>query len=73
MKKQRIQKMSIVEMRRLRWISGSILKDRIKNGDIYIKLEVASIKHKMREAHLRWFIMYKKAHRYNSKRKMIDL
>lgn len=39
----------------LRWMSGNILKDRIKNVSIWRKLEVAPIKDKMRKTLLRCF------------------
>ena len=40
-KKQLIYKMSVVEMRRLRWISGNTPKDRIQNEELHIKIGVA--------------------------------
>ena len=54
-KKQHILKMSVAEMRMLRWISGNTRNDRIRNEEIFLKIGVASIDGKMRENHLRWF------------------
>ena len=54
-KKQHIYKMSVVEMRRLRWISGNTPKDRIQNEELHLKIGVAPIDEKMRESRLRWF------------------
>lgn len=42
-KKQYIQKMSVAEMRMLRWSCGYTLKNRIRNECISSKLEVALI------------------------------
>jgi hypothetical protein len=42
-KGQHVQKMSIAEMRMLRWICGHTKKDRIRNNDIRDKLGVAPI------------------------------
>lgn len=54
-KKQYIQKMSIAEMRMLRWMNSVELKNRVKNENIGRKLEVASTENKMRDNRLRWF------------------
>ena len=54
-KKQHVQKMSVAEMRMLRWSCGYTLRDRIRNESIRTKLEVAPIEDKMRENRLRWF------------------
>ena len=53
--KWHICKMSIVEMRMLRWISGNTWKDRIQNEEIHLKIGVVPIDEKMREDCLRWF------------------
>lgn len=46
---------SEVDMRMLKWMSDSTLKDRIKDENIWGKLEVSPIGDEMRETHLRWF------------------
>jgi hypothetical protein len=48
-------KMSVVELRMLRWISRNIRKDRIRNEEIFLKIGMTPINEKMRENHLRWF------------------
>ena len=53
--KRHICKMSIVEMRMLRWISGNTWKDRIQNEEIHLKIGLVPIDEKMREDCLRWF------------------
>jgi hypothetical protein len=54
-KGQHIQKMSVAEMRMLRWICGHTKKDRIRNDDIRDKLGVAPIQKKLVQHRLRWF------------------
>jgi hypothetical protein len=54
-KGQHIQKMSVAEMRMLRWIFGHTRKDRIRNDDIRDKLGVAPIQEKLVQHRLRWF------------------
>ena len=54
-KRQNNHKMSVAEMRVLRWISGNIRKDKIRNEDICLRIVVASSDEKMRENCLRWF------------------
>jgi hypothetical protein len=49
------QKMSLAEMRMLRWICGHTRKDRIRNDNIMDKLGVAPIQEKLVQHHLRWF------------------
>ena len=53
--KQQVHKMSVVEMRMLRWMSGKTRKDKIRNEFIRGSLGVAPIGDKMRESRLRWF------------------
>jgi hypothetical protein len=50
-----VQKMSVVEMKMLRWMCGHTRKDRISNEFIRNRVRVAPIEDKMREARLRWF------------------
>jgi hypothetical protein len=54
-KGQHVQKMSVAEMRMLRWICGHTRKDRIRNDDIRNKLGVAQIQEKLVQHCLRWF------------------
>jgi hypothetical protein len=54
-KGQQIQKMSVAEMRMLRWICGHTKKHRIRNDDIWDKLGVAPIQEKLVQYYLRWF------------------
>jgi hypothetical protein len=54
-KGQHVQKMSVAEMRMLRWICGHTRKDRIRNNDIMDKLGVAPIQEKLVQHRLRWF------------------
>jgi hypothetical protein len=54
-KGQHVQKMSVAEMRMLRWICGHTRKDRIRNDDIMNKLGVAPIQEKLVQYSLRWF------------------
>jgi Reverse transcriptase (RNA-dependent DNA polymerase) len=54
-KRQHVQKMSVAEMRMLRWICGNTKKDRIRNDDIKDKLGVAPIQDKLVQHRLRWF------------------
>ena len=53
--KQQVHKMSVAEMRMLRWMCGKTRKDKIKNEFIRGNLGVAPIGDKMRESQLRWF------------------
>jgi hypothetical protein len=52
-KGQHIQKISVAEMRMLRWICGHKRKDRIRNDDIMNKLGLAQIQEKLVQNHLR--------------------
>jgi hypothetical protein len=52
-KGQHIQKMSVAEMRMLRWICGHTRKYRIRNDDIRDKLGVAPIQEKLVQHRLR--------------------
>jgi hypothetical protein len=54
-KEQHIKKMSVTEIRMLRWICDHTRKDRIRNDDIRNKLEVAPIQKKLVQHRLRWF------------------
>lgn len=51
-------KMSVVEMRTVRWMSGTTLNDRINNENIRDKLGIAPLEDKMRENRLRWLVMF---------------
>ena len=54
-KRHHAQKMSVAEMRMLRWMCGNTQRDKVRNEDIRTKIGVASIEEKMRENCLRWF------------------
>lgn len=54
-KKQHISKMSVAEMRMLRWMCGKTRKDRIRNECIRETVGVTQIEDKLRENRLRWF------------------
>jgi len=45
-------KMSVAEMRMLRWIYGNTRRDKVKSEDIRTKIGVASIEEKMKENRL---------------------
>jgi hypothetical protein len=55
-KGQHVQKMSVAEMRILRWICGHTRKNRIRNDNIRDKLGVAPFQEKLVQHHLRWFV-----------------
>ncbi|XP_070034932.1 uncharacterized protein [Nicotiana tomentosiformis] len=50
-----VQKMRVVEMRKLRWMCGCTRRDRIKNKAIRDRVGIASVEDKVRESRLRWF------------------
>jgi len=55
LKKAQVQRLTVAEMRMLRWICGYTRLDRIRNGVIRDLVKVAPIGDKMRESRLRWF------------------
>ena len=48
-KRYHAQKMSVAEMRMLRWMCGNTWRDKVRNGDIRTKIDIAPIEEKMRE------------------------
>jgi hypothetical protein len=54
-KRRHIQRLSVVEMRMLRWICGHTRLDRVRNDDICDRLGVAPIEEKLIQHRLRWF------------------
>ena len=54
-KKQHIQKMSVAEIRMLRWMCGKTMKYKVRNEDICRQVGIAPIEDKLRENRLRWF------------------
>ena len=54
-KQGHIHKMSVAEMRMLRWMCGHTKMDQIRNEDIRKKLGVTVIEDKLMESRLRWF------------------
>ncbi|WP_227626107.1 hypothetical protein, partial [Klebsiella pneumoniae] len=55
LKEKHRSKLSVTEMRMLRWMSGFTLKDRMQNEYIRNKVGVAPVADKIRESRLRWF------------------
>jgi len=55
LKKIQVQRLTVAEMRMLRWICDYTRMDRIRNGVIRDLVKVAPIGDKMRESRLRWF------------------
>ncbi|KAI8543266.1 hypothetical protein RHMOL_Rhmol08G0203600 [Rhododendron molle] len=54
-KKQQVNKMSVAEMRMLRWVCGKTRRDKIRNETVREMVGVAPIQEKVRENRLRWF------------------
>ena len=54
-KRQHVRKISVAEMRMLRWSCGHTRRDRIRNDDIRDRLGVAPIEEKIVQHRLRWF------------------
>ncbi|KAI8559998.1 hypothetical protein RHMOL_Rhmol04G0220700 [Rhododendron molle] len=54
-KKQQVNKMSVAEMRMLRWVCGKTRRDKIRNETVHEMVGVAPIEEKLRENRLRWF------------------
>lgn len=52
--KKYVDRINVVEMRMLRWISSKIVKDRIRNVDTRDDLGVAPIEDGMRENLIKW-------------------
>ncbi|KAH0462579.1 hypothetical protein IEQ34_010154 [Dendrobium chrysotoxum] len=55
LKEKHNSKLSVAEMRMLRWMSGFTLRDKIRNELIHEKVGVAPVEDKIRESCLRWF------------------
>jgi len=55
LKKTQVQRLTVAEMRMLRWMSGYSRIGRIRNGVIRDSVEVAPIDDKLRESRFRWF------------------
>src|SRR5450432_2740227 len=54
-KKEHVNKLSVAEMRMLRWMCGKTRRDKIRNETIRKWVGVAPIEGKLRENRLRWF------------------
>jgi len=52
-KRYHVQKMSVAEMRILRWMCGKTRRDKVRNENILMKIGVTPIEEKMIENHLR--------------------
>jgi hypothetical protein len=46
-KRQHVQKLSVAEMRMLRWICGHTRRDRVRNDDIHERLGVTPVEEKL--------------------------
>jgi len=55
LKKTQIQRLTVAEMRMIRWMCGYSRLDRIRNGVIRDLVKVAPIGDKLRETRLQWF------------------
>jgi len=55
LKKTQVQRLTLAEMRMIRWMCGYTRIDRIRNGVIRDFVKVAPIGDKIRETRLRWF------------------
>ncbi|XP_059302163.1 uncharacterized protein LOC132054118 [Lycium ferocissimum] len=60
-KNTHVQKMSVAEMRMLRWMCGCTRMDMVRNEVVQGNVEVAHVADKMREARLRWLGHVKKS------------
>ncbi len=56
-KKQHVHRMSVAEMRMLRWISENVRKNKIRVGEIHLNIKVNPTNDKMRESHLSFLVM----------------
>src|SRR6185437_1368373 len=54
-KRRHVQKLSVAEMRMLRWFCGHTRRDRVRNEAIRKRVGVASIEEKLTQHQLRWF------------------
>jgi len=55
LKKTQVQRLTVAEMRMLRWMCGHSGIDRIRNVVMRNSIEVAHIEDKLRESRLRWY------------------
>ncbi|KAI0511338.1 hypothetical protein KFK09_011967 [Dendrobium nobile] len=69
LKEKHNTKLSVTEMRKLRWMSGFTLRDRIRHE----KVGVAPVEDKIRESRLRWFGHIKRMPSNDPIRKVADL
>jgi hypothetical protein len=54
-KRRHVQRLSVAEMRMLRWICSHTRRDRVRNDDIRERLGVAPVEEKLVQHRLRWF------------------
>ena len=59
-KKTRVQRLMVIEMRMIGWMYGCTIMDRICNGEIRDLVKVALTEDKMREIRFRWFCHMKR-------------